>query len=94
MNTATRAGRVAVAHRLSEAVRRAPGDTRPDASDTPGPIGDCGRSADSPCGMKDESECQTHADVPADDPALLSYAGTLASRKQQLKAARRRGLQR
>jgi hypothetical protein len=92
MDTSTRAGRIAVAHRLSEALRRTPSDTRPDAGDAPGPIGDCGRDAAAECGMKDSAECRTHADPADDDPELLSFAGTLTQRRELLRAARRRGL--
>jgi hypothetical protein len=42
--------------------------------------------------MIDPQECAVHADVPADDPALLSIAGTLAQRRAELKARRRHGL--
>jgi hypothetical protein len=96
MNTSTRTARIATAQQLRDALRRAPGDVRPNYGDTPAPVGDCGRSVDDPrgCGMKNENECKTHCSPPDDDPALLSYSGTLASRKQQLKAARRRGLER
>jgi hypothetical protein len=90
MDTSTRAARVAVAHRLSEALRRAPGDTRP--NDSAGPIGDCGRDASEPCGMKDENECRTHCSPTTDDPALLAYAGTRRQAREQLRAARRYGL--
>jgi hypothetical protein len=91
MDTTTRAGRIAVAHRLSEALRRAPGDIPPGDSEGR-PIGDCGRSTDSPCGMVDRSECKTHADVPDGDPETMAFAGTLQQRKRQLKTARRYGL--
>jgi hypothetical protein len=90
MDTSTRAGRIAVAHRLSEALRRAPGNL-PDPQ-AEGPRGDCGRDSSETCGMIDPSECRTHADVPDGDPALLGLSGTLTSRKQQLKAARRQRL--
>jgi hypothetical protein len=92
MDTSTRAGRIATAQQLRAALHRAPGDVRPNAGDTPGPIGDCGRSADSPCGMKEESECRTHAGVPDNDPELLNIAGTRAQAREQLRAARRYGL--
>jgi hypothetical protein len=91
MDTSTRAGRIAAALRLAEALRRAPGDIRPDA-DTGGPIGNCGRDPEAECGMKNPEECSVHCSPPDNDPELLSYAGPLASRKQQLKAARRRRL--
>jgi hypothetical protein len=93
MDTSTRADRIATAQRLRAALRRAPGDVRPDA-DTGGPIGNCGRGPDEPCGMKDENECAVHCNPEDDDPELLSFAGTLSGRREQLKAARRRGLQR
>jgi hypothetical protein len=44
--------------------------------------------------MIDRSECRTHADVPDGDPETLNYAGTAAMRREQLKRARRHGLQR
>jgi hypothetical protein len=91
MSTTTRAGRVAVAHQLREALHRAPGDVRPDA-DTGGPIGNCGRGPDEECGMKNEEECSVHCSPAADDPALLSYAGTRRQAREQLRAARRQGL--
>jgi hypothetical protein len=91
MDTSTRAARIAVAHRLTEALRRAPGDTRPDA-DTGGPIGNCGRGEDEECGMRNPEECSVHCSPADSDPALLGLSGTLASRKQQLRLARRRGL--
>jgi hypothetical protein len=86
MDTSTRAGRIAVAHRLSEALRRAPD------ADAGGPIGNCGRGSDEECGMKNEQECSVHCDPAADGPALLSYTGTLAQRREQLRLARRQGL--
>jgi hypothetical protein len=91
MDTSTYAGRVATAHQLRDALRRAPGDVRP-VADTGGPIGDCGRPADQKCGMLDPAECKTHCDVPDGDPETMNYAGTLAQRREQLKAARRQGL--
>jgi hypothetical protein len=90
MNFTTRAGRIATAQQLRAALHRAPGDTRP--NDSAGPIGDCGRDASEPCGMKDENECRTHCSPTTDDPALLSYAGTRAQAREQLRAARRYGL--
>jgi hypothetical protein len=91
MDTSTRASRIAVARRLSTALHRAPGDVRPDAGDTLGPP-HCGLSEDEPCDMKNPERCAIHGSVPDDDPELLGLSGTLASRKQQLKLARRRGL--
>jgi hypothetical protein len=92
MNTSTRADRIATAHRLRDALRRAPGDIPPNSE---GPRGNCGRTEEgASCGMIDPQECQIHADPDDDDPALLSYAGTLAQRREQLRAARRHGLQR
>jgi hypothetical protein len=89
MNTTSRAGRVAVAQQLRDALRRTGID---DTNETPpAPPGNCGRGPDEACGMIDPEECKVHASPAADDPALLSYAGTLASRKQQLKAARQQG---
>jgi hypothetical protein len=93
MNTATRADRVAVAHRLSEALRRAPGDIPPNTNGD-APRGDCGRDPSEECGMKDESECRTHAGPPDSDPETMGFAGTLQQRREQLRAARRYGLQR
>ena len=78
MNITTRAERMQIAHQLREAARRR-------ASDNPqpgGPIGDCG-----------PSECR-HAEPDDDDPEFLSFAGTLSQRREQLRAARRHGLQR
>ena len=91
MDTSTRAGRVATAHQLREALRHRALADDPQAA---GPPGDCGRPIDDPrgCGMKLESECRTHASPAADDPALLSYAGTRRQGRQQLRAARRYGL--
>jgi hypothetical protein len=87
---ATRADRIATAHRLTAALHRTGID---DTNETPpAPRGDCGRDASEPCGMKDESECRTHCGPADDDPALLSFSGTLQQRRQQLKAARRYGL--
>lgn len=90
MNTTTRASRVAVAHQLREALRRAPGDVRPDP-DTAGPVGNCGRGPDEECGMKNPEECAMHCSPPTDDPALLGIAGTRAQAREQLRAARRYG---
>jgi hypothetical protein len=90
MNITTRAERMQIAHQLREAARRR-------ASDNPqpgGPIGDCGRTEGETCGMIDPSECRTHAEPDDDDPELLSFAGTLSQRREQLRAARRHGLQR
>jgi hypothetical protein len=96
METSTRAGRIAVAHRLSEALRRMPGAVLPapgpNDGATPGPIGNCGRDATDSCGMIDPEECAVHCSPADDDPALLSFGGTLQQRREQLKAARRRGL--
>jgi hypothetical protein len=86
MNT-TRAERIATALRLSAALRM----PAPDGA-VPGSIGNCGRASTESCGMIDPQECSVHCDVPTDDPALLGLSGTLASRKQQLKLARRRAL--
>jgi hypothetical protein len=92
MNTTTRAERMQIAHQLREAMRhRAPGDVRPDA-DTGGPIGNCGRGPDEECGMKDENECAVHCNPEDGDPETMAFAGTLQQRREQLKAARRRGL--
>jgi hypothetical protein len=89
MDTSTRADRIAAAQQLRAALRRAPSDDAPDGE---GPRGNCGREESEECGMRNPQECEVHA-LPADnDPELLSYAGPLASRKQQLKAARRYGL--
>jgi hypothetical protein len=86
----TRADRVQRAQQLRAALRRTAID---DTDQTPpAPPGDCGRDKSEPCGMRDKSECRTHADVPDDDPELLNYSGTLHQRRQQLKAARRYGL--
>jgi hypothetical protein len=89
--SATRADRIATAQKLRDALHRmsAPG---PSDGSTPDPIGNCGRDATESCGMIDPAECRTHADPPDGDPATLSYSGTLRQRRQQLKAARRRGL--
>jgi hypothetical protein len=54
--------------------------------------GNCGRGPDVACGMIDPEECTVHASSAADDPALLSYAGTRRQAREQLKAARRQGL--
>jgi hypothetical protein len=89
MGTTTRADRIATAQRLrAELKSHRRSDDDPQAE---GPRGDCGRDVDDPrgCGMKDESECKTHCGPAPNDPALLGLAGTLASRKRQLKAARR-----
>jgi hypothetical protein len=87
MNLTTRAERMQIAHQLREALRhRAPDDSSPYSE---GPRGNCGRGPDEECGMRDPQECEIHAEPANDDPALLNYAGTLASRRQQLKAARR-----
>jgi hypothetical protein len=94
MDTSTYAGRVATAHQLRAALHRAPGDTRPNDSDTPGPVGNCGRGPDEECGMRNPQECEVHAFPVDDDPALLNFAGTLQQRREQLRAARRQGLQR
>jgi hypothetical protein len=91
MDTSTRASRVATAQQLRAALHRAPGDVRPDA-DPGGPIGNCGRDPEAECGMKNPEECSVHCSPPDNDPELLSYAGPLTSRKQQLKAARRQRL--
>ena len=88
MDTSTRAGRIAAALRLAEALRRAPGDIRPDA-DTGGPIGNCGRGPDEECGMKNEQECAVHCNPEDGDPETMNYSGTLQQRREQLKAARR-----
>jgi hypothetical protein len=93
MDTSTRAARIVVAHRLGEALRRAPGDIRPDA-DTGGPIGNCGRDPEAECGMKNPEECSVHCSPAADDPALLAIAGTRRQAREQLRAMRRHGLQR
>jgi|HubBroStandDraft_6_1064221.scaffolds.fasta_scaffold636553_2 hypothetical protein len=93
MDTSTYAGRIATAHQLRAALHRAPGDIRPDA-DTGGPIGNCGRDPEAECGMKNPEECSVHCSPPDNDPELLSYAGTLSQRREQLRAARRQGLQR
>ena len=90
----TRADRIATALRLSAALHRMPGALGPDDGATPGPIGNCGRGPDEECGMKDPQECQVHAEPADDDPELLAYAGTLQQRREQLRAARRHGLQR
>jgi hypothetical protein len=88
MNTATRAGRIAVAHRLSNAMRRTAID---DTNETPpAPPGDCGRDKSEPCGMKDENECRTHCGPLDGDPETLGFAGTLSQRREQLRAARAR----
>jgi hypothetical protein len=89
MNT-TRADRVQRALQLRDALRRAPGDVRPDA-DTGGPIGHCGRGPDEECGMRNPQECEVHALPTDDDPAFLSYSGTLQQRREQLRADRRHG---
>jgi hypothetical protein len=90
MNLSTRAGRVAMAHQLRDALRRRTGID--DTNETPpAPPGNCGRKLDEECGMKNPQECVVHAD-PADDPELLSFAGTLSQRREQLRAARRHGL--
>jgi hypothetical protein len=44
MNTATRADRIAVAHRVSAAMRRMPAPGPNDGA-VPGPIGNCGRDS-------------------------------------------------
>jgi hypothetical protein len=90
--TSTRAGRVQLAEQLRTALRRTPGAPGPDDGATPGPLGNCGRSSTESCGMIDPQECAVHADVPADDPALLSYSGTLQMRRDALRVARRYGL--
>jgi hypothetical protein len=94
MNT-TRDDRIAIALRLSTALHRMPGNVLPAPGPgdgaTPGPIGHCGRDATESCGMIDPQECQVHADVPADDPELLSISGTRAQARAELKA-RRQGL--
>src|ERR1700738_1612785 len=87
MDTSTRAARIATAHQLRAALHRAPGDTRPNDGDTPGPQGNCGRGPNEECGMKDPQECAVHADPADDDPELLSFAGTLSQRREQLRAA-------
>lgn len=86
--TTTRADRIATAHRLRDALRRAPGDIPPNSES---PRGDCGRDVDDPrgCGMKDESECRTHRGPDPSDPEALAFAGTRLQRLQQLRAARR-----
>jgi hypothetical protein len=94
MDLTTRSGRMQYALGLLaelKSPRRAPGDIAPNSESPPG---DCGRPIDDPrgCGMKDESECRTHADVSADDPAILSIAGTRRQAREQLRAARRQGL--
>jgi hypothetical protein len=90
--TTTRADRVAMAHQLRATLRRTGID---DTNETPpAPPGNCGRAPDEECGMKDPQECAIHADPTDDDPELLSYAGTLAQRREQLKTARRHGLRR
>jgi hypothetical protein len=93
MNTSTYAGRVQLAQQLRAALYRMPAPGPADGA-TPGPIGDCGRPVDDPrgCGMKLESECRTHCDVPDGDPATLNYSGTLQMRREQLRTARRQGL--
>ena len=92
MDTSTRADRIAVAHQLRAALRRMPGNVRSDPDTETTPRGNCGRSADQECGMRNPEECEVHCSPSDDDPALLSCSGTLVSRRQQLKAARRYGL--
>ena len=87
----TRADRVQRAAQLRAALHRMPGAPGPDAGATLGPP-HCGLSEDEPCDMKNPERCAIHGSVPDDDPELLGLSGTLASRKQQLKLARRRGL--
>jgi hypothetical protein len=89
----TRADRVAVAQQLRAALHRAPGDD--DTNETPpAPPGNCGRGPEEECGMKNPEQCQVHASPADDDPELLSFAGTLSQRREQLRAAWRYGLQR
>jgi hypothetical protein len=90
MNT-SRADRVQLAAQLRAALHRTPAPGPGDGA-TPGPIGNCGRGPDEECGMKDPAECAVHADPAPNDPGLLAFAGTLASRREQLKRARRHGL--
>jgi hypothetical protein len=93
MNT-TRADRIATALQLRAALHRMP-VPGPDDGAVPGPVGNCGRPADDPrgCGMIDPQECAVHCDVPDGDPETLNYSGTLQMRREQLRAARRHGLQ-
>jgi hypothetical protein len=91
MDTSTRADRVAEARRLTDALHRTPGDS-PSTGETP--RGDCGRDPSEECGMKDENECRTHCGPTDGDPATLGFAGTAAMRREQLRSARRYGLQR
>jgi hypothetical protein len=88
----TRADRIATAQQLRAALRRTGID---DTNETPlAPPGNCGRGPDEECGMKDPQECALHADPTDDDPALLAYAGTRRQAREQLRAARRHGMQR
>jgi hypothetical protein len=90
MDLSTYSGRIATAHRLRDALRRTGIDNTNETPPTPPRY--CGRGPDQECGMIDPQECAIHASPADDDPELLAYAGPLALRKQQLKAARRRGL--
>jgi hypothetical protein len=91
MNTSTYADRVQLAAQLRSALSRTPGDS-PSTGDLP--RGDCGRDPSEECGMKDENECRTHCGPADGDPETMNYSGTLQQRREQLKAARRHGLQR
>jgi hypothetical protein len=91
MDTSTRSDRIATAQKLRAALRRTPGDS-PSTGDQP--RGDCGRDPSEECGMKDESECRTHCGPADDDPETMAFAGTSQQRREQLRAARRQGLQR
>jgi hypothetical protein len=90
MNTSSYADRVAGAQQLRAALRMpTPG---PNDGAVPGPIGHCGRDPSEACGMIDPQECAVHADVPDNDPELLSIAGTRAQAREELKLRRRYGL--
>jgi hypothetical protein len=83
----TRDDRIAIALRLSNALRRTAID---DTNETPPvPPGYCGRGPDEACGMIDREECRTHYTPPDNGPALLSIAGTRAQAREELKARRR-----
>jgi hypothetical protein len=88
----SRADRVQLAAQLRNALHRMPAAPGPADGATPGPFGYCGRGPDEECGMIDPQECAVHCDVPDGDPETMAFAGTLASRKRQLKLARRYGL--